>query len=230
MRLIICLVLNLLFASCSQTKEPIQRLTEYEYPLDSLDHGKIFVFKRNHPEDYYFVEQRRVREGNADFIIQETYGTKQRISAEKFRITEDGQELVEAFLYHYPDSLSNTFTKDKAEIVENRNMEDGKQFRGTYSELRVSSWAVQGSSITKTSFSRTDKLAIGDNFIDVIVFGCTLETKASLKYLPFISSESIYTGENIYARRLGLIKYWTQKGTERLDWDLIEIRNIDQEK
>lgn len=222
------LLIIIFFTNCSGDKVAIQRLKEFEYPLDSLDKGKIFVFKRTPDGEYYYVEQKRVKESGTDFILQETYDTKQRVSAEKYKITEDGKELVESYLYNYPDSLSKNFIKDKGEVYELRNITDGHKYRGTYLELRIlTSGNIKGQTIAKETFKREDKLMVNNQVVDVLVFTNDMKVSARHRYIPFFSSESVYTGENIYARQLGLVKYNTRKGDEFFEWELVDIKNLD---
>lgn len=58
----------LFFTNCSGDKVAIDRLKGFEYPLDSLDKGKLFVYKRSPGDEYYYVEQKRVKESGTDFV------------------------------------------------------------------------------------------------------------------------------------------------------------------
>jgi len=226
MRLLIYFTIIGLLTNCSGDKEPIQRLTDYEYPLDSLNNGKIFVYERHPPGQYFFIQQKRTKENGTDYIIQETFDTKQKVSAEKYRVTEQGKELIESYLYYYPDSLSSI--KDRGEIIELKNIGDYKQYRGMYFEFHITtSGNISAKSTTKETFNREAVIELGNKKLDVIIFNNILEISARHKYIPFFSSESVYTGENYYAKRLGLVKYWTKKDNERFDWELVEIKNLD---
>ena len=63
---------------------------------------------------------------------------------------------------------------------------------------------------------------------DVIVFTNDIKVSASHRYIPFLSSESVYTGENIYAIGLGLVKYSTKKDKELNEWELVSIMNTNR--
>ena len=227
MRQLIIILLTGLFASCSGDKEPIQRLGEFEYPLDSLSRGKIFVYKNKSDGEYYYVEQKRITESGIDFIIQETYSKDQRVSAEKYKITDTSKELIESYLYSYPDSLSKSFIKDKAEVYEFKNLK-GQKYRGTYSELRIiTSSNIKATVTTKEEFKNEGKLKINNQILDVLIFTSDIKTTARHRYIPFFSSETVYTGEHTYAKQIGLIKYTTNTDTESSEWELVDIKNIE---
>jgi hypothetical protein len=228
MRLLIFASVFIFITSCSSDVEPVQRLFDYEYPLDSLDQGKIFVYKRSPPGEFYFVEQKRLKQDGTEYILQETYDTKERVSSEKYLITETGKELVESYLYFYSDSLSKNFKKKRGEIVSYKNKLDGKKFPGIYIELHiVPEVYYKGESIFTETFKKEDKLLIGDNMLDVVIFDTEIDIHGSARIIPLFSSRSVYIGENIYAKKLGLVKYWTKMDDERFDWELVEIKNID---
>lgn len=227
MRHLALILVILVLAGCSKDSEPTQRLPEFEYPFDSLDNGKIFVYKRQQTGEYSYVSHKRIKEAGVDYLVQETYNKKERVSGGKYRITNDASESVESYMYTYTDSLSGKFTKDQAEFY-SRNIVDGKKYRGIYLELNVTtSNNIKAKMAFTETFKREDKITIGDRELDVIVFDARMNVKASHRYIPFLSSETVYTGENIYAKHLGLVKYWSESNDERFDWELVQIKNMD---
>jgi hypothetical protein len=62
--------------------------------------------------------------------------------------------------------------------------------------------------------------------LDVVIFDTEIDIHGSARIIPIFSSRSVYIGENIYAKKLGLVKYWTKMDDERFDWELVEIKNI----
>jgi hypothetical protein len=217
----------ILLSNCSSDKEPIQRLQGYEYPFDSLRDGKIFVYKKNVPDECYFVEQKLVRENGTDYIINESYDLKKKISGEKLKVTVDGLEQIETYLYQYPDSLKNEYQKEKGEIVESKNINDGQKYRGFFVKINIlTSGNIRGSMTVQQTFIREDKLQFNGQELDVLVFTNDITAKAWHRFIPFFSSETIYTGENYYARGLGLIRYSTNTDTEKFEWTLEEIRKM----
>lgn len=227
MRQCIIVLLAALFAGCTGEKEPIQRLTEFEYPLDSLGKGKVFVYKEKSDGGYRYVEERKVRESGIDFLMLEIYSENQRVSSDKYKITDTGSELVESYIYHYPDSVSEKFTKDKTDVYEVKNL-SGKKFRGTYLELRtVTSSNIKAAMTAKEEFKSEGKLEVGNQLLDVLVFTSHVKVTARHRYIPFFSSETVYTGEYIYAKGLGLVKYTANTDTESSEWELVDIKDIE---
>jgi hypothetical protein len=217
----------ILLSNCSSDKEPIHRLEGYEYPLDNLKDGKIFVYEKNIPNEYYFVEQKLVKENDIDYILHETFDLKQKVSAAKFKLTKEGIEEIETYLYRYPDSLKNEYQKDKGEILESKNLIDGKKYRGSFIRMKIStSGNIRGNMTAQQRFIREDKLQLNGQKLDVLVFTNDIIVKAWHRFIPFLSSETIYTGENYYARGIGLVKYSTNTDTEKFEWTLKEIREI----
>jgi len=222
------LLIFILLSNCSSDKEPIQRLVGYEYPLDSLRDGKIFVYKKNVPSEYYFVEQKLVRENDVEYILSESYDLKEKISAGKFKLTNEGIEEIETYLYRYPDSLKNEYQKDTGEILESKNLADGQKYRGSFIKMKIlTSGNIRGNMTAQQTFIREDKLQFNGQDLDVLVFTNDITVKAWHRFIPFFSSETIYTGENYYGRGLGLVKYSTNTDTEKFEWTLKEIKKID---
>jgi hypothetical protein len=220
------LITFILLSNCSNDNEPIRRLEGYEYPLDSLRDGKIFVYKKNVPNEYYFVEQKLVKENDVEYIINESYDLKEKISAGKFKITNEGIEEIETYLYSYPDSLKNEYQKDRGEILESKNI-NGQKYRGSFIKMKIlTSGNIRGNMSAKQTFIREDKLHFKGQDLDVLVFTNDITVKAWHRFIPFFSSETIYTGENYYARGLGLVKYSTNTGTEKFEWTLEEVKKI----
>jgi hypothetical protein len=221
------IVTFILLSNCSGDRGPIQRLTGYEYPLDSLRDRKIFVYKKNVPNEYYFVEQKLIRENDTEYILNESYDLKQKISAGKFRITKDGIEEIETYLYRYPDSLKNEYQKDKGEILESKNITDGQKYRGSFIKMKIlTSGNIRGNMTAQQTFIREDKLPFNGQDLDVLVFTNDITVKAWHRFIPFFSSETIYTGENYYARGIGLVKYSTNTDTEKFEWTLVDIKKV----
>jgi|GEM_PF-2365367 len=231
MRNILYLLILISISACSDNepihREAIQRLKEFEYPLDSLRDGKVFIYT-NDLGEYFFVEQKKVTENGVDYILKESCEAKKKSSSEKFKMINNEIELIETYIYDYPDSLSDEFTKDKAEILETRNLNDGLKYRGSILKLAQSIGNFRGKMTTKQTFIREDKLQIIGQNLDVLVFTNDIYAKAWHRYVPFFSTQTTYTGENYYARGLGLVKYTTKADAEETDeWTLYEIRNLD---
>ena len=218
----------ILLSNCSSDKEPIKRLEGYEYPLDSLREGKIFVYKKNVPNEYYFVEQKLIKENDVEYILNESYDLKEKVSAGKFKLTNEGIEEIETYLYRYPDSLKNEYQKDKGEILESKNITDGQKYRGSFIKMKIlTSGNIRGNMTAQQIFIREDKLKFNGQDLNVLVFTNDITVKAWHRFVPFFSSETTYTGENYYARELGLVKYSTNTDTEKFEWTLNEIKKID---
>ncbi len=218
----------ILLSNCSSDKEPIKRLVGYEYPLDSLREGKIFVYKKNVPNEYYFVEQKLIKENDVEYILNESYDLKEKVSASKFKLTNEGIEEIETYLYRYPDSLKNEYQKDKGEILESKNITDGQKYRGSFIKMKIlTSGNIRGNMTAQQIFIREDKLKFNGQDLDVLVFTNDITVKAWHRFVPFFSSETTYTGENYYARELGLVKYSTNTDSEKFEWTLKEIKKID---
>lgn len=194
--------------------------------MDSLENGKVFVYK-NYLNEYLFLEQRKVTENGINYILTESYDEKQRSSSDKFRVTDDKIELIETYIYDYPDSLSKDFKKDKANILETRNLNEGLKYRGYTLTLTILIGGnFKGKMTTKETFIREDKLQLKGKEFDVIVFTNDIDVKAWHRFVPFVSSQTIYTGEKYYARGLGLVKYTTKSEAEESEWTLDEIKSL----
>ncbi|HEY0656592.1 MAG TPA: hypothetical protein VGD65_25840 [Chryseosolibacter sp.] len=157
-RVFSCLIIAALVTACSNKKEPIQRLLGYEYPADSLTSGKLFTFKNKHANEFNFVEQQLVRENDGVYLLMESYSLNEKTSSDKFRITANGIEHLEAYLYRQPDSLSDVFVKDKAEILESINTDDGKKYSGSLTRMRIVSGNYLGNMTSRQTFLREDKM------------------------------------------------------------------------
>jgi hypothetical protein len=220
-------IVVLFLAGCFSRREPISRLKEFEYPMDSLLSGKIFVYRKNLPGEFTFTEARLVKENGTDFLVYEMYDAKKKISAEKFAITNDGTEQIDAFFYDYPDSTSNEFEKVRMEIVESTNIDDGLKYSGLRREMEgTSSNDFTGEMEMRHRFIREDSIEILGQHIDALVFTNDVRVKAWYRYLPFFSSETTYTGEYYLARGLGVVKYSSNTEKEKSEWTLQEIRSV----
>ena len=73
MRNILYLLILISILSCSDNepihREAIQRLKEFEYSLDSLRDGKVFIYT-NDLGEYFFVEQKKVSPKELKEIIE----------------------------------------------------------------------------------------------------------------------------------------------------------------
>ena len=227
MRKVTIILLCALLTSCTRDREPIQRLKDYEYPLDSLDHGKFFVFRQKSNGEYFYIEQRRITELGIDFIVQDTYSGGRRESTDKIAVAGNGKELVETYFYEYPDSSSEKYIKQKGEIYQWSNLYDGQKYRGTQVELGIlTSSNIKGVTMSKEVFSRGEKQWVNGKTLDVLVFTSEMEVSAHAKYLPFLSNKTVYSGENVYAKGLGLVRYSRITKDETSEWELVDIKNV----
>lgn len=226
-RYIFCLFLLISLSSCTVDNEPIERLKDFEYPLDSLNKGKLFVYKKNAPQEYFFIEQKRMTDNGVDYLLYETYNTKQKLSSDKFIVSNSGIQFIETYLYTYLDSLNDDYKKDKGEILEVKNLNDGLKYRGTLIKTKnLTSGKFAGSAVTRERFAREDKFRLKDRSVDVLVFTSETEAKAWLKLFPLFSTKTKYTGENYYARGFGLVKFSMGTDAKYSEWTLIEIKNL----
>jgi hypothetical protein len=185
------------------------------------------VYKKNIPNEYYFVEQKLVKENGVEYLLNESYDLKEKISAGKFKIANGGIEQIETYLYRYPDSLKNEYQKDQGEILESKNINDGQKHRGSFIKMKIlTSGNIRGNMTAQQKFLREDKLQLNGQDVDVLVFTNDITVKAWHRFIPFFSTETIYTGENYYARGLGLVKYSSNTDTENFEWTLEEIKKI----
>jgi hypothetical protein len=225
-----CIISFILFSNCSGDTEPIRRLHGYEYPWDSLKDGRIFVYRKNTPGEYLFIERRLVNENGVEYVLSESYDLNKKISAEKFRLTTAGLEEIETYLYRYPDSLKNQFQKDKGEILESRNILDGQKYRGSIFKMKIlTSGNIQGKMTVQETYIREDRIRLTekDSLLNVLIFKSDMTVKAWHKFLPFFSSETIYTGENFYGEGLGLVRFSTNTANETSEWTLERIDKLD---
>jgi hypothetical protein len=90
----------------------------------------------------------------------------------------------------------------------------------------LTSGNIRGNMTAQQKFLREDKLQLNGQDVDVLVFTNDITVKAWHRFIPFFSTETIYTGENYYARGLGLVKYSSNTDTENFEWTLEEIKKI----
>ncbi|HEY0770874.1 MAG TPA: hypothetical protein VGD31_11120, partial [Sphingobacteriaceae bacterium] len=62
--------------------------------------------------------------------------------------------------------------------------------------------------------------------VDVLVFKSEITVSARHRFIPFFSSETVYNGDNYLARGIGLVRYSMNSDTEKSDWTLTKISNI----
>ncbi len=219
--------LFLLLSACGPDKEPISRFIDFEYPLDSLRRGKVFVYKKNVPNDYHFVEDKLVDENGMRYILRETSNMSGRVSSEKYAVRDNGIEVMEVLFYRY-DSLTKESVTDQTELTELKNLDNGLPYRGYSVEINITEGqgSTEGKVSSKQIFIRQDKLDVMQQRVDVLVFTNDFVVSSWYKYLPFISKSITYTGENYYARGLGLVKYSQVTAGQNFEWELVAIRNL----
>lgn len=218
----------LMLVNCTNKNEPLVRLPDYEYPLDSLREGKVFVYKKNRTNELAFLEQWVMEENGSDFIVAEWYDTRQKLSASKIKVTPDAMEEVASYLYYYPDSLSSEYDKIKGKIVESRNTDDGKAYKGYVTAVDTDAGYIQGSVTTRQVFQKEDKFRFQGQDLDALVFASETTSKGWFKFIPFISNKTVYKGNSYYARGLGLVRYGMNTETEKSEWMLVEIRKMNR--
>lgn len=166
-------------------------------------------------------------ENGVDYLVYETYNTKQKLSSDKFIVSNNSSQFIETYLYTYPDSLKDDYQKDKGEILEVKNLNDGLKYRGTLIKTKnLTSGKFSCSAVTRERFACEDIFQLKDRNVDVLVFSSETEAKAWLKLFPLFSTKTKYIGENYYARGLGLVKFSMGTDTEYSEWTLIKIKDL----
>lgn len=214
-----------MLANCSsRDREPVARLVDYEYPLDSLCKGKILRYKKKGSNKYSEFRLGCMKEEGQDYLIEVMLKSGKPQADYKYRITPTDRELVASSTYLYENTLSDVYTKEAVTITAFRPILDGSKYRGIFIEEDVATrGGYSGEVLFEEVFSREGAMRIDGQEVATVIFNTKGETSAWVTYLPIISTKSIYEGENVYAKGKGLVRFWLETENKREEWELVEI-------
>jgi len=119
-----------MLANCSsRDREPVARLVDYEYPLDSLCKGKILRYRKKGSEEYTEYRLSCIKEEGQDYLIELMLKSGKPQADYKYRMTPTDRELVASSIYFYDDTLSDVYTKEAVTIAAFRPILDGSKYR-----------------------------------------------------------------------------------------------------
>lgn len=215
MRFLIILLGILTLAACNSS-EPLEILQEYEYPLDSLADGKMFIFHEKGTDQATSYTRKKVVEGNAVYMAEQDYQNGVILMASKIRITKKGA-LYEAC---YRDSLHKIMHDWLPVTVESHNVLIGKPYRGTHKVFRYKSGDYWERLVLDETFEKHDTLHWNGTPVDVLVFTYSQKHSIRNRHFPYdLFSEDTETGKKYYAKGLGLIRFTAGSA----NWTLAEI-------
>jgi hypothetical protein len=221
MRLFLALFGIVVLARCTNP-EPLERIPEYEYPLDSLADGKVFTYRERNTGKPLFVKRKRVIENGITYIDEETYNELISISAARIRINTRDAKYVACYEYSQQDT---GLIKIPAQIKESKNLQDGKKYRGihfVWTILHMDKY-WQRSAMDEV-FDRQDTVHVGGNAVDVLVFSVHRTYTTKNRYFPFTTmGESNSSGEMYYARGMGPVRFTNRDDSEEWFWTLESI-------
>lgn len=213
--------------SCT-TKDPIQRLRDFEYPEDSLKLGQIFIYqdKSNPTADCVFITQLIVKQENVKYLIQQIREGVWKRSYERFLLEKESILLDLSYNFTYPDSAADPdhFAVSELILRESKNITD-KPFRGVNRAMTIEGF-IDGSLQINEQFNRRDTLKVMDEFTEVLVFDDEITARAEVYWLPFLSSRSVYREEVFLGRSRGLVRYSTSYSGNKIWWELIAVKRL----
>ena len=218
--------------SCT-TKEPIQRLRDFEYPEDSLRLGQIFIYqnKSNLAADCLFITQLILKEKGIEYLIEQTRNGIWKEGYRKFRFDKESKSLELAYIFSYQDSIidPNMFEVSEMTIRESKNI-TGERYPGL-NLLITTDGFLHGEMQVIETFDREEVVQIMGESSEVVVFNTAMIMRSGSKWIPFSSGKSVYHEETFLGKGKGLVRYSSNEPnnsdtTNRVWWELVAIKRL----
>lgn len=214
----------ILLTGCDRP-EPLERIVEYEYPLDSLTAGKVFTYREQANDKVIFIKRKKVEENGILYVEEETYNEQILISSAKVSVNARDMRCVAYCEYVQMDT---GLVKVPAEMKECKNVRDGKKYRSTHYAWVMSMKKYWRRFSSDEVFEREDTVHVEGAVVDVLVFRTSTRYTLKNRYFPFTTEiEENGFGETYYARNLGVVRFTENgMGDNRL-WKLESITNAE---
>ena len=212
-------VLTLLTIGCSEKNESIE-ITKYNYPLDKLEDGKIFIYRNPKTLNQTYSESKIIEENGDKFILSKQYSDREKWDSSKWLIEGNKIKLLETYWFYVSDSLDQNAELIKGEILRQEQLDKGDVLEFRY-KLPTN---IYNTIKTKEKFIKDTVLVWGGQQIDCKKYIGQIEMKTEHTWIPFIGRKNKSVVTKYYGKDLGLIKYITDTRTGLTEWELIEVR------
>lgn len=211
--------------------DPVSRLVKYEYPRDSLQTGKRFVYKKmiSSPDVNYdsivFINRKVIEnDGETYFVLEGGEQSGPFRSRDIFRIVPGGYEYSDSYYFDIE------FDSKKKDSVRNSILlfrsVPGYKYRGVVIRSKTSIDNVTFESKLTETFLREDSIAIMGKMYHALTFQTRTEISSKNRLLPFKITESAYDGEYTLAEGMDMVSYSTNMRGVKEVWQLVRIEDL----